>query len=89
MPTFRQRGNGLHLLIRLPHTEEIEEDVRRMLELNEILKSHRGGDRVSLLVQNGQVLTRLEPLERVGYSEAFHQQVEDLLGEGTLQVREE
>jgi hypothetical protein len=89
MPTFRQRGNGLHILIRLPQTEEVEEDVRRMLELNEILKRHRGNDRISLLVQNGLVLTRLEPLERISYSDTFHQQVEDLLGEGTLQVREE
>lgn len=84
----RRPSNGPQILITLPSSEEPDKDILRMLQLNEILKSHPGQDHLILLVRNGQVVTRLEPLDRVTYSEAFHREVEGLLGEGAVQVRE-
>ena len=81
--------NGRHVLISLPYSEDLEADIRCMQRLHAIFKAHRGIDRVSLIVCNGEVVTRLEPLERVAYSEEFHRQVEELLGEGALRLREE
>jgi DNA polymerase-3 subunit alpha len=78
-----------HILITLPHTDDLEEDIQRMLNLNAIFKTHRGQDHLTLLVQDGRVVTRLEPLDRVAYSQEFERQVEELLGNGSVHVREE
>jgi hypothetical protein len=76
------------VLISLPHTEDVDADIQRMQRLHTILKSHRGPDHLTLLVRDGRAVTRLEPLERVTYSDEFREQVEQLLGEGSVQVRE-
>jgi DNA polymerase-3 subunit alpha len=83
----RPQDNGRSILIALPHSEDLEEDIRRMQRLHAILRANRGQDRVTLLVRDGQVVTRLEPLDRVAYSAEFQRQVEGLLGEGSVQVR--
>ncbi|MGC8875323.1 MAG: OB-fold nucleic acid binding domain-containing protein, partial [Chloroflexia bacterium] len=81
--------NGRHILIHLPCTDELEQDIRRMQELHALFREHRGQDRLSLLVWNGRVVTRLEPLDRIAYSPEFHRQVEAILGEGSVEVEEE
>ena len=69
--------------------EDLEEDIGRMQQLHAIFRANRGQDRVTLLVRNGQVVTRLEPLDRVACSAEFQRQVEGLLGEGSVQRRGE
>jgi DNA polymerase-3 subunit alpha len=95
-PANSARGNGprsvpesgRQVLISLPHSDDVDDDVQRMQRLHALLKAHRGPDRLTLLVHNGRVVTRLEPLERVAYTAEFREQVEELLGEGSVQVRE-
>ncbi|MBN1485851.1 MAG: DNA polymerase III subunit alpha [Chloroflexia bacterium] len=89
VPPQNARGNGMHMLITLPRTKDLEEDIQLMLRLNDILKAHRGQDRLTLLVDDGQVLTRLEPLERVAYSADLRYEVEALLGQGCIEVQQE
>jgi hypothetical protein len=60
-----------------------------MQRLHALFKAHRGTDRLTLVVRDGPAVTRLEPLERIAYSEELRQEVERLLGEGSIQVREE
>jgi len=85
----RPRGNGRRVLVFLPSTSDLEEDIRRMQRLHALFKAHRGTDRLTLVVRDGPAVTRLEPLERIAYSEELRQEVERLLGEGSIQVREE
>ncbi len=80
--------SGREVLISLPHSDDVDDDIQRMQRLHTLFKAHRGTDRLTLLVRNGRVVTRLEPLERVAYSEEFCQQVEELLGQGAVQVRD-
>ncbi len=86
-PAPSRQADGMHILITLPHTQDLEQDIERMMALNEILKAHRGQARLSLLVWNGGKKTRLAPLDGVTYSDEFRRQVEDLLGEGSIQVQ--
>ncbi len=88
-PLHHPRSNGRHILVLLPSTSDLEDDIRRMQRLHALFKAHRGNDRLTLLVRDGSAVTRLEPLERIAYSEELHQEVERLLGEGSIQVREE
>ncbi len=83
------RSNGRHILVFLPSTSDLEDDIRRMQRLHALFKAHRGNDRLTLLVRDGSAVTRLEPLERIAYSEELRQEVERLLGEEAIQVREE
>ncbi|MGC9024918.1 MAG: DNA polymerase III subunit alpha [Chloroflexia bacterium] len=85
----RPRSNGRYILVFLPSTPDLEDDIRRMQRLHALFKAHRGTDRLTLLVRDGPAVTRLEPLERVAYSEELRREVERLLGEGSIQVREE
>lgn len=88
-PLSRPRSNGRHILVFLPSTSDLEDDIQRMQRLHALFKAHRGNDRLTLLVRDGSVVTRLEPLERIAYSEELRREVERLLGEGAIQVREE
>jgi len=81
--------SGRRVLIALPHTDDVDDDIQRMQRLHTIFRTHRGADRLVLLVRNGRIMTRLEPLEQVRYSDEFREQVERLLGEGAVQTREE
>ena len=83
------RPNGRHVLIHLPCTDELEQDIRRMQELHALFREYRGQDRLSLLVWNGRVVTRLEPLDRIAYSPEFQRRVEAILGEGSVEVEGE
>jgi hypothetical protein len=80
--------DGRHVLISLPHSDDVDDDIQRMQRLHALFKAHRGPDRLALLVRNGRIVTRLEPLERVAYSDDFRQQVEGLLGAGSVQLRD-
>jgi hypothetical protein len=82
-------SGGRQVLIALPHSTDVDDDIQRMQRLHAIFKAHRGSDRLVLLVRNGRIVTRLEPLGQVAYSDAFRAQVEGLLGEGAVQLREE
>jgi DNA polymerase-3 subunit alpha len=88
-PQPATRASGRQVLIALPHTDDVDNDILRMQRLHVLFKAHRGTDRLVLLVRNGRTVTRLEPLERVAYSSEFCERVEQLLGEGTVQVRED
>ncbi len=82
------RGDGQQILVSLPYSDNLEEDIERMQRLHAIFKAHPGEDRVILLVRNGLVVTRLEPLEHVAYSDELCRQIENLLGEGSIRLRE-
>lgn len=81
-------AGGREVLISLPHSDDVDDDIQRMQRLHTLFKAHRGVDRLVLLVRNGRIVTRLEPLERVAYSEEFCRQVEALLGKGAVRVRD-
>jgi len=84
----RPQSNGRSILVSLPYSDDLEQDIQRMQRLHVIFKAHPGQDRVTLLVWNGRVVTRLESLDRVDCTPEFQRQVEGLLGEGTVQVEE-
>jgi len=80
--------DGRNVLVNLPYSEDLEKDIQRMQLLHAIFRAHRGRERLILQVWNGRVVTRLESLDRVDYSPDFLRQIEDLLGEGSVQVEE-
>ncbi len=87
-PLSRPRSNGRHILVLLPSTSDLEDDIRRMQRLHALFKAHRGNDRLTLLVQDGSAVIQMEPLERIAYSEELRREIERLLGEDSIQMRE-
>jgi DNA polymerase III subunit alpha len=81
-----KNGDG-QLRIYLPKTEDVDEDIRKMQELDKLVKRFPGENRFILYVQNCIGLVALRPYAHtVDCCEAFQSEVVNLLGAGTMRL---
>ncbi|MCL5256211.1 MAG: DNA polymerase III subunit alpha [Chloroflexi bacterium] len=88
----RSRGPALMkylLKIYLTNSEDLNEDIRKMQELDKILRRHPGESYVNLYVPNGSGYTCLQPYGLdVSYCEELEAEIIDLLGTESLRAEQ-
>lgn len=84
-PAARQ---PVHLHISIPRSADLEQVIRRLGQIYDLLQRYPGQDRFSLYVENGsQGRVQIDfPNDTTGYCPELEQQVQAMLGAGTIRV---
>ncbi len=77
---------GCELRLYLPRSEDYDNDVRCMQEIDQLLRETDGNDRVMLYLRNGVGTVVLQPHRTISVSEALLSNLRDLLGEEAVIV---
>ncbi|MDX9833386.1 MAG: DNA polymerase III subunit alpha [Anaerolineae bacterium] len=88
-PQAAARG-PVHLRVTVPRQDDVEQTVRRLGKVYDLLVSYRGSDHFSLYVENGgQARVQIQfPNDTTKHCLELEQQLREMLGAGTVQVEE-
>jgi DNA polymerase III subunit alpha len=78
---------GRMLRIHLPRTEDFDADVQRMQDVDALLRTSSGDDRVVLYLPNGVGIVVLRPHHTVAATPALVAQLSELVGNGAVAVQ--
>ncbi|HEY1012653.1 MAG TPA: hypothetical protein VGE07_08125, partial [Herpetosiphonaceae bacterium] len=73
-------GPRFHLHIYLPRTGDFDADIKRMMQINEVLCLHEGDQAVTLYLPNAVGQVMMEPNRRIAPVEPLVQRLADMLG---------
>ena len=80
-------ASGRTLRIHLPRTEDYDADVRRMQDVDSLLRNSSGNDRVTLYLPNGVGIIVLRPHHTVAASPDLIHHLSELVGSESVAVR--
>ncbi|NLF11925.1 MAG: hypothetical protein GX597_09055, partial [Anaerolineaceae bacterium] len=88
-PQAAARG-PVHLRVTVPRQDDVEQTVRRLGKVYDLLVSYRGSDHFSLYVENGgQARVQIQfPNDTTKHCLELEQRLREMLGAGTVQVEE-
>jgi DNA polymerase-3 subunit alpha len=81
-------GPQYTLHIRLPRTDNYVSDLRCMQEVARHLQQYRGDHKVMLHLPKEDMIVLLEPMERINPAQELVTQLNELLGEGSVEVEQ-